>query len=623
VIKPNVDDLRVESISEGVKISSVNKLALSTLTTKIANNSGFGSMQALSRIYKSGTWKKVRRQKPGQFYKLRREMFARLTTLKGEAKEKARMDLALFLIGNGYGYEANGFLKIIKEESPQIAEKSQYRFLRGATDFLMGRYKESLKALMHPSMYGNDEGEYWRAAAKLAAGEDIINASKFMIAKGNILTAYPREIKMKLGILTAKAAVITEDMRAGIKYLGVLAKVKPKPKPKEIDQLALIEGRFKKISGDFAGAIKAWEEVEKGEHLPSIMNAILSRNNLQLTTKKIKAKEAIADLNKLRFAWRGDDFEFSLLRKLGELYVEVADYRNGLRTMRSAVSNFRGNKNSSEITKQMESAFVELYLNNAADKMTPLRALALFEEFKELTPSGNQGDEMIRKLADRLASVDLLDRAAKLLEQQVSFRLAGAEKARVGAQLATVYILNKEPKKAIEALEKSNFAGQPELITAQRRRLNVRALIDLKRNNEALVPLEDDDSKEADMLRVEIYWATNWPKAANILQKLLVNTGAAPGRKLSEKQAQSVLNFGIALSFSANNRGVKRLSKDYLKEMDATPFKDAFRLIASPDSAGLIDYRTIASRVQTVSNFQNFMTIYRERLKSGKLSQLY
>jgi len=54
--------------------------------------------------------------------------------------------------------------------------------------------------------------------------------------------------------------------------------------------------------------------------------------------------------------------------------------------------------------------------------------------------------------------------------------------------------------------------------------------------------------------------------------------------------------------------------------MDATPFKDAFRLIASPDSIGLIDYRTISSRVKLVSNFKNFMVSYRKRLKQNKLS---
>ena len=70
----------------------------------------------------------------------------------------------------------------------------------------------------------------------------------------------------------------------------------------------------------------------------------------------------------------------------------------------------------------------------------------------------------------------------------------------------------------------------------------------------------------------------------------MISTGASPGRKLNEKQAQFVLNFGVALAYSGNNRGITRLSRDYLKEMDSTTFKDAFRLIASPDNIGLIDY---------------------------------
>ena len=37
---------------------------------------------------------------------------------------------------------------------------------------------------------------------------------------------------------------------------------------------------------------------------------------------------------------------------------------------------------------------------------------------------------------------------------------------------------------------------------------------------------------------------------------------------------------------------------------------------------GLIDYRTVASRVKTVSNFKNFMSTYRKRLKAGNLSQV-
>ena len=531
------------------------------------------------------------------------------------------MNLALFLFGNGFGYEAHGVLKVIQASNPDIETNPQYRLLRGATDFLMGRYPEALQSLKHPSMDDNDEGEYWRAAAMIANGEDVLDAAQTMNRKGSVFRPYPRAIKMELGMLTTEAAIISGDIKAGIKYLEVLAE--EDPKPKEIDQLALLEGMLKQLSGDFKGAITAWEEVEKGEHRPSIANAVVLRSDLLLSTKKIKEKGAIEELEKLRFAWRGGEFEFALLRKLGRLYLDIGDYRNGLRTLRAAASYFRGNPNAGSVTQEMTGAFTDLYLNDVADEMKPVQAIALFEEFKELTPSGEKGDEMIRKLADRLAAVDLLSRAAKLLEQQVEFRLKGVEKARVGSQLSAVYSLNREPKKALEALQKSNESGISPELAGQRRLLNARALIDMKRENEALVLLEDDESRGADLLRTEIYWqGKKWPQAARVLQKLVVSTGAVSGRKLDDRQAQFVLNLAVAMALGGNDRGIIRLNNDFLKDMDNTPFKDAFRLIASPDSVGLLDYRTVAGKVKTVSSFKTFMASYKERLKAGKLSQL-
>ncbi len=45
--------------------------------------------------------------------------------------------------------------------------------------------------------------------------------------------------------------------------------------------------------------------------------------------------------------------------------------------------------------------------------MPAIDALSLFYDFRDLTPVGRRGDEMIRKLADRLVSVDLLDQARR------------------------------------------------------------------------------------------------------------------------------------------------------------------------------------------------------------------
>src|SRR3546814_15763190 len=87
----------------------------------------------------------------------------------------------------------------------------------------------------------------------------------------------------------------------------------------------------------------------------------------------------------------------------------------------------------------------------------------------ELTPAGPEGDRIIAGLADRLVEVDLLDRAAELLEGQVRYRLQGADKARIGARLALVQLLNRNPEASLAALDGSAAEGLAEAIPAQRR----------------------------------------------------------------------------------------------------------------------------------------------------------
>ena len=85
--------------------------------------------------------------------------------------------------------------------------------------------------------------------------------------------------------------------------------------------------------------------------------------------------------------------------------------------------------------------FEALFLAGKGDALPAVDALALFYDFRELTPIGRRGDEMIRRLADRLASVDLLDQAADLLQYQVDHRLQGAARAQVATRLAVIYLM--------------------------------------------------------------------------------------------------------------------------------------------------------------------------------------
>src|SRR3546814_6345263 len=133
---------------------------------------------------------------------------------------------------------------------------------------------------------------------------------------------------------------------------------------------------------------------------------------------------------------------------------------------------------------------------------------------------------MIQKLVDRLFNVDLLNRAADLLEQQVRFRLKGKEKARAGLKLAVIRLLDQNADGAVAALHGSRTTDLPPELEDDRRRVEAKAMFELGRNEDAVALLAGDVSREADLLRADIYWrAEDWSETAKVLQRL---AGAPP-----------------------------------------------------------------------------------------------
>ena len=144
-----------------------------------------------------------------------------------------------------------------------------------------------------------------------------------------------------------------------------------------------------------------------------------------------------------------------------------------------------------------------------------------------------------------------------------------------------------------------------------------------ERVEEALALLKKDKSLNADLLRMEMHWNNqNWADVSQTLNRILRTYEAKANQPLDELQAQTVLNMGIAMTLSGNERGIDRLRMDYGVAMDDSRFRDAFRLIASPDTLGLISYTSIAEKVTDVKNFQTFMSAYQERLRARKLSEI-
>ncbi|WP_417783141.1 hypothetical protein [Terasakiella pusilla] len=616
---PRSDDLRVRSLQSGIEMTAASSLKLSDTGKKAVAAAKMGGLRGISRMFDFDKWK-VGDGKNYRYY--HQEMQKAPAGLKGPRREIARLDLARFYVSHGRGPEALGVLEVMAKADPQKMQDPEFLALKGVANFATGRLDEAVKDFDHPDIAEKDEGAFWQAALKGASG-NMTEAAADLKRLAGVIRPYPPRLKFPLAMILTEAALSIGDVRQAESYLEVLeAEGLGK---RQADAVKFLRGRSKEISGDPDGAVVIYEEVENGNHRPSRAKASLAKAELLLKNERINDKEMIEALEKLRFAWRGDDFEFNLLRRLGDMYVKTGNYRDGLRTLRQAATYFRKHPDAEAVTQEMIRIFEELYLAGKADELPPVTAIALYDEFRELTPAGDKGDEMIRKLADRLAAVDLLREAAELLENQVQFRLSGKEKAQVGTRLAVVYLAASKPKRAIRALTKSKQPNMEPEHVVTRRHLEARALIDMGQADKALLMLEDaeDETVAADLLRSEVYWnAGDWRNASGVLRRLAAAKGARSNKPLTEEQAGLILNLAVAYTLGGNERGIGMVRAEYGNAMEETSLRDAFRLIASRENAGMLDPRTITQLIKPAENFTTFMTEYQERLKAGELSAI-
>ncbi len=309
------------------------------------------------------------------------------------------------------------------------------------------------------------------------------------------------------------------------------------------------------------------------------------------------------------------------MKQLAALYIRGGQYREGLATMKLAVTHFSNYSVSAVIAKRMNELFAEIFLRDGAEDLPAIDALALYFEFEELTPVGAEGDEVIQRLADRLVALDLLGRAAELLEHQVKYRLKGVEMARVGTRLAITHLMNGAPEDAIRALRRSRLKNMPEDLLVQRRHIRVRALADLGRDEDALKRLAGDNSIEAELLRADIFWrAGKWSEVAEASERLLDLTPLR--RPLTSFASRHMLRYVVALALAGDAAGLKRLNRLYAAVMRGDPNQQAFDVITSDAGSRVTSFRELPNAVARVSSFEAFMTSYRERVKNASLSAI-
>jgi predicted negative regulator of RcsB-dependent stress response len=382
------------------------------------------------------------------------------------------------------------------------------------------------------------------------------------------------------------AAVETGDADAARE---LLAYVFSQPNVSAPDQLTsrLVQARLFELDQNPDRALAIYKAVARAPLDGVATPARLGVIKLEMAKGALKADAAAAQLEALKWRWRGDATELAVIRTLGELYLSQGRYREALTTLKTAGPKIVTLPGGDRLQADLDNAFRALFLEGAADGLQPVQALALFFDFRELTPVGADGDEMVRRLARRLIDVDLLDQAAELLKYQAENRLDGVAKAQVSTNLAAVYLMNRQPEEALKALWSSRTTLLPTAMNLERRALEARALMELGRYDHALEVLGKDASPAARDVRADILWKQQqWGAAAALYEQRLGDRWKETAVPLSEVEETRLIRAGAGYSLAPDAGALSRLSKNYARFAEGARSPGAIRVaLAGLDGA--------------------------------------
>jgi tetratricopeptide (TPR) repeat protein len=490
----------------------------------------------------------------------------------------ARMALARFLVGSELSFEAIGVLNEAARTNPGVMDDPEFRGLRGIARVMARRYKEAQADFSAPILSDDPSAALWRSyiAAQLAQWGE----ARAQFASGaEAFNQFSPVWKARFARSDAQAALALGDLEGADRSVKLALMDKTDP----LEELAtrLVEARVVEVSGHPDRALRIYAAITGAPVESLSAPALLRATQIRLQMGKITPVQAAEVFDGLRYRWRGDATELETIRALGQLYLSQGHYREALQALRSAGQRLPDLPEALQLQSDLNAAFRSLFLDGAADGLEPVQALALFYDFKELTPLGADGDLMVRKLVRRLIDVDLLDQAAELLSYQTSNRLDGVPRAQVATDLAVIYLMDRRPEQALEAINGSRTTILPAALNSERRLVEGRALMNLGRLDAAMEVIERDTTREGQDLRNEVLWKQKaWPQAGFAFEKSMGDRYKLPG-PLSAEDEGKLLRIGVAYSLAGDDASLTRVRGRYQGFYSTAHNPDALRVALS------------------------------------------
>jgi tetratricopeptide (TPR) repeat protein len=600
-IRPNSDEVGVEVGQDKVILGKKGGLTLSPVDVSAER-----APTAVRPVFSPESWRKGQAE---DFWTRQSDLITAISAVEPAQRSLPRLDLAQFYMSRAMYHEAKSVTEVMLTD-PLNKEESGALIIHAIACILIGRTAQGLKDLANPVIGNSHDSQLWKALAYARQGKWADAREKFKNVEFAI-ASLPLDIQRIVTMDAMRASLEVKDYAGASKRRGEIEVVGVPPEAGP--GFAVLRGRLAEALGHDKDALDDYKFAVASNDRQAAAEAKQLEVALRQKRDEISKEDALKELETLSMTWRGDAIEVKTLQMLSQLYSENGRYRDALTAARTA-TRLQPNAEASRQAQDLASdLFTQIFLGPKGDELPPVEALGMFYEFRELTPIGRRGDELIRRLADRLASIDLLDQAAELLQYQVDHRLEGAARAQVAARLAMIYLANRKPDMAITALRASRISDLSGELRQQRLLLEARAQSDVGRHDLALDIVSNVSGREVLRLRSDIFWAARrWRESAEQIE-LYYGDRFRDFKPLNAVEKSDIIRAAVGYALADDSIGLSRFREKYAPLMSESADRLAFDIASKPAAASSAEFAEIAKLAASVDTLDGFLREMKQR----------
>lgn len=637
VLRPKADGIKVSVLPNQVTVMRQGGLRISAAGPRrnvaLAENEGDAPKtddargKLPSRVYKMSDWSLGG---PQRYLDSRRLLDINIAAAEDTTKINELINAAKFMFAQGMPHEALGFINMALSFMPLLRDLADFQSLKGGAHVLAGQHEEGMAALSSAGLEGNDEVNLWKAFSLAQTGKLTESQKLIPDTAKSLIVSYPDRVQAMMLPDIIDAVLARGDVTLASSLVDIYEKASRSSIAYLDSPLAVtfFRGKIALLRGEGDVATNYFREAADGVIGPYPLRATLALAERGVSAKTIAREDAVNKLERFRYAWRGDALEIEMLQRLGLIYVTGGEQRLGLTILRDAATLAPEEALREKLVSVMQKAFKELFSGKTKEKMSPLEAAAVAAEFAELMPAGGDGEDITLNIADKMMAVDLLDRAASLIEPMID-RTESMERAvKYAQQAAAIRITDNRPEDALrdidKALSRPDVQGQTALdpkILKSFALLRAKAKQQQKRIDAAFVEL-NSVPEDADVLRLkaDIAWSSQkWGVAADALGKLVRQSNMDATRPPTRDQAQMLLNLALAYNLSGKTSELDDLRLTYGDIMRRTELQQPFLLVTrTAREAKLADRTTLLKLVSEVNMFKDVLDGYKTPVVTQK-----